>query len=142
MKRESITAIIQKAVLLDCDAVIYGIKFGSTYSKSAKRIMKAATNEIIRLEAAENLRQFKAGYSEGYESGFECATIAAESIVKCSKRFDEIDQETPAPATSQDLADTSNSAGVPGPSLAEPFDMICNTLKNIPGSGYEFLNKK
>lgn len=46
-----------------------------------------------------------------------------------------LDQETTTPDTAY------TSAGVPG-QLAEPFDMICNTLKTIPGSGYEFLNEK
>jgi hypothetical protein len=54
MKRHSITSIIGKAILLDSDAVLNGINYGSTYSISAKRIIKAAVNEIIRLQAKED----------------------------------------------------------------------------------------
>lgn len=89
MKRESITEIIGKVQVLT-----YRVHHSGLSNKMNARIRKAAVNEILRLEAEENNNQFKRGFSEGYEAGFECATIAAQSIVTAGKRFDEVDQST------------------------------------------------
>ena len=140
MKRNSITSINKKSNYL----AIISDRLTNDFSKRSTvesanlhyryltMISKAATHEILRLVAIENKRLFKQGFSEGYDAGFETALIAANCDI--TKAQDHYDQEPTTPAT-----DTSNPAGVPG-QLAEPFEMICNTLKNIPGSGYEFLN--
>ena len=79
MKRNNLTAIIYKALMLDSDAVLIQLKTGRKYSVNVRRIVRAAVNEIIRLEASENQRNF----NEGYDKGFECARLVERTNIKC-----------------------------------------------------------
>ena len=62
------------------------------------------------------------GALAGYDEGFEIAQAAERGIIAVNKKIDEYDQATQTPAT-----DTSNSAGVPGPS--ELQNLICGGLR-------------
>lgn len=119
MKRNTIGEVIFKAVMLDCDAVLYAIKYGSVYSRSSMRILNAAVNEITRIND-----KLKNHYlSEGYEAGFTCAEIASISDIKAS-------DIQPGPST--DLALTT-----PGAGLSPLQEEICRGLKPLyDGSEY------
>ena len=118
MKRQTITGIIGKVQLLMMDAVISDRQDRSKYYTM---IRKAADNEIKRIHAKSN----KVAFADGYDAGFQTATIAAQSIITAQDNFDSLGEP-----------DVFKEIGL------EPFDVICKTLSNIPGSGYEFLKEK
>ena len=54
---------------------------------------------------------YSIGHDDGYDAGFECATIASTSIITAQKRFDTIDIESAPAPTFNDKLDTSTPPG-------------------------------
>ena len=76
MKRQNLTAIISRVLTLQNRNTCYYISNKYTIHQSSKfddRILRAAVNEINRLEAEDNRRKF----NEGYEQGFETCRITS-----------------------------------------------------------------
>ena len=75
-------------------------------------------------------------YSIGYDDGFQVAQAAEIGIAAVQRKIDEY-EHTEGSDIQPDTSLRGNSSGA----ALSPLNMIAETLSNIPGSGYEFLNR-